>query len=1073
MWRPPGIARNCVLRDNAPVRPRRQDLQIPYQPGESGQNVAVRDPFTRGLYEQLLTESLERDLIEHLQNRDLVAARQTLHREEAADRIALHLASVVERAVAALDEDERVTEGVRLARRLVAAVEEAVPAAASGDAPLASGEILRALLRRLPDGSPERIDAPIIPLLDTTLLTNAPGEPGVGRQLSTEIASAEQIDVVMAFVRWTGIRPLLDAIRQHCRDGRALRVLTTTYTGSTEQAALDLLRDAGATVRISYDTSGTRLHAKAWLFHRSSGFSTAYIGSSNLTHSAQVTGLEWNVRISAARNRDVIDKFAAVFDSYWESGDFIDYNAEQFAEATSVARDGTPLLLSPLEVRLEPFQERLLEQLEVSRSHGRRRNLLVSATGTGKTVMAAVDYGRLRPRLQRDRLLFVAHREEILEQSRAVYRHVLRDAAFGERWFRGERPRRFEHVFASVQSLGAAGLEHLETDHFDVVVIDEFHHAAAPTYTALLEHLRPQQLLGLTATPERSDGLDVLGWFDGRIAAELRLWDAIDQHRLSPFHYYGIHDGIDLRGVPWRRGSGYETARLTAFYTADDIWARRVIAELRRHVDDPAKMRCLGFCVSIEHARFMARLFSEAGLAAVAVTATTAGDERRGAIADLSAGRLRVVFSVDVFNEGVDVPLVDTLLLLRPTDSPTLFLQQLGRGLRLAPGKDVCTVLDFVGQHRREYRMDRRYRALLGGTRSDLERHIGQGFPFLPAGCHLELDPVASRIVLNAIRQAVPDRWTAKVDELRAIVGAGHSTRLSAYLEETGLDLEDLYAGGRSWSALCEAARLPTLPGGPDERELRRGVGRLLHVDDALRLDTWSSLVAAPSPPDDSRMAEVARRLARMLVATVGRSVLRKDENLASALKRLWAHPQVLAELGELFEVLRGRVDHLHAVLTRPPDVPLRIHARYTRDEILAAFGVGAARARVAPWQTGVRHLEDARADLFAFTLDKTSGSFSPTTRYRDYAISRELIHWESQGVTRADSETGLRYQRHAERDSDVLLFARLRQDERAFWFLGPACYVSHSGERPMAITWRLSHALPGDLFSQFAAAVA
>jgi superfamily II DNA or RNA helicase len=1040
---------------------------------QNRQNVTVPGPFTRGLYEQLLTESLDRDLRERSQDGSLVADRQTLRREEAADRIALHLARVVERAVAALDEDDRVTEGVRLTRLLVAAVEETVPAAASGDAPLESGEILRALLRRLPDGSPERIAQPLIPLLDTTLLTNAPGEPGVGRQLSTEIASAERIDIIMAFVRWTGIRPLLDDLRRHCRDGRPLRLLTTTYTGSTEQAALELLRDAGASVRVSYDTTGTRLHAKAWLFGRSSGFSTAYIGSSNLTHSAQVTGLEWNVRVSAARNRDVIDKFAAVFDSYWESGDFVDYDEEQFAEATRAPRDGMSFLLSPLEVRLEPFQERLLEQLELARAQGRRRNLLVSATGTGKTVMAAVDYGRLRARLQRDRLLFVAHREEILEQSRAVYRHVLRDAAFGELWVGGERPRRFEHVFASVQSLAAAGLEHLDADHFDVVVIDEFHHAAAPTYSSLLEYLQPQQLLGLTATPERSDGLDVLGWFDGRIAAELRLWDAIDQHRLSPFHYYGIHDGIDLRSVPWRRGSGYETSGLTACYTADDIWARRVIAELRRHVEDPMTMRCLGFCVSIEHARFMARVFSAAGLAAVAVTAATAGDERRGAIADLSAGRLRVVFSVDVFNEGVDVPLVDTLLLLRPTDSPTLFLQQLGRGLRLAPGKDVCTVLDFVGQQRREYRIDRRYRALLGGTRSDLERQIGQGFPFLPAGCHLELDPVASRIVLDAVRRAVPDQWTAKVDELSAMASDGHPPRLSTYLTETGLEIEDIYAGDRSWSALCEAARLSTLRAGPDERELRRGIGRLLHVDDPLRLDTWSSFVAAPSPPDAAGMQEADRRLARMLVATVGRSVLRKDESLVAALTRLWEHPQVLSELGELFDVLRGRVDHLQTALTRPPDVPLRIHARYGRDEILAAFGAGAPLAKVAPWQTGVRYLEEARADLFVFTLDKTNGSFSPTTRYRDYAISRELIHWESQSVTRADSETGLRYQRHVEHGSDVLLFARLRQDERAFWFLGPARYVSHAGERPMAITWRLSHALPGDLFSQFAAAVA
>ncbi len=275
----------------------------------------------------------------------------------------------------------------------------------------------------------------------------------------------------------------------------------------------------------------------------------------------------------------------------------------------------------------------------------------------------------------------------------------------------GDRPTRFEHVFASIQSLSAAGYANLPADHFDVVIVDEFHHAAAKSYEALLDHVRPVELLGLTATPERADGLPVLAHFDGRIAAELRLWDAIDQHRLSPFTYFGIHDGLDLTDVPWRRGRGYDVDGLTNLYTANDAWARLVVKELVDRADDPATMRVLGFCVSIDHARFMARVFNDAGIAAVAVWGDSPDDERQAALADLAAGRVRVV-SVDLFNEGVDVPVVDTLLLLRPTDSPVLLLQQLGRGLRRASGKTVCTVLDFVGHHRKEFRLDRRFGAL-------------------------------------------------------------------------------------------------------------------------------------------------------------------------------------------------------------------------------------------------------------------------------------------------------------------------------------------------------------------------
>ena len=1026
----------------------------------------------RGLYEVLVTEALDAEL-RQLEGQ-LAPLRSGLRPAEAGDRIALHLSRILERAVSSLEEETRVALGISLARKLIALVDQsAAKAEVAGEQPLEAGEVLRALLGHLPDGRLESIPEPLIPLLDTTLLTNAPGEPRVGNQLLAEIRSADRIDLVMAFIRLSGIGPMLDALRAHCAAGRELRILTTTYTASTDARALDALRDLGAQVRVSYDTTSTRLHAKAWLFHRGSGFATAYIGSSNLTHSAQISGLEWNVRVSGARNRDVIDKVAAVFESYWNQCDFVPYDRAQFLARTDAEKHtGPSIVLSPTELRPEPFQERLLEQLSLSRQQGHHRNLLVSATGTGKTVMAALDYARLREDLPRARLLFVAHREEILTQSLATFRQALRDHAFGELWVNGHRPERFESVFASIQSLTASGLASLDPAHFDVVVVDEFHHAAASSYRALLEHVCPVELLGLTATPERSDGLSILEWFDHRIAAELRLWDAIDQHRLTPFAYYGIHDGTDLSAIPWRRGRGYDVEGLTNLLCADNHWANFVLEKLRERVDDLSKMRALGFCVSVEHARFMARVFREAGIAATAIWSDTPGEERRTALSDLAARRVQVVFSVDLFNEGVDLPAVDTLLMLRPTDSPTLFLQQLGRGLRRSYGKTVCTVLDFVGHHRSEFRFDRRFRALLGGSRSDLVEQVKTGFPFLPAGCHMELDPVASGLVLANIRDSVPSRWTAKVDELRRLTADAPHPSLRAYLDATGLDLEDVYRGNKSWSDLCADAGLTVLPSGPQEAPLRRACGRLLHLDDGERIEAYRRLLEHEVPPDPRVLPERERRLLRMLVASLTDQAVTKSARLEEGCALLWAHPQVLRELRELLEVLEGRIEHLASGLDALPEVPLQVHARYSRIEILAAFGVGEG-AKVAPWQTGVRWVEEAKSDLLAFTLDKTSGQFSPTTRYRDYAISRDLIHWESQSVTRAQSETGLRYQQHVAQGSNVLLFARLRNDDRAFYFLGPARYVKHEGELPMAITWRLNHALPGDLFASFAAAVA
>ena len=401
-----------------------------------------------------------------------------------------------------------------------------------------------------------------------------------------------------------------------------------------------------------------------------------------------------------------------------------------------------------------------------------------------------------------------------------------------------------------------------------------------------------------------------------------------------------------------------------------------------------------------------------------------------------------------------------------------MFLQQLGRGLRRSKDKSFCTVLDFVGTHRREFRFDRRYRALLGGTRRDIEHVVQQGFPFLPAGCYMHLDAKASEIVLRSLREAIPSRWPARVEELRVVRGTYPEVTLSQYLEESGLDLPDVYDGSRGWSDLCQAAGVPVAPAGPHEAPLRKALGRLLHVDDDERIATYRRLLESSAPPNVAAMPERQRRLVRMVVASIGDQVLTKEQSLQHGVDLLWSHPQVRAELAQLLVELDERVDHLHGNLPMHPDVPLQVHARYSRIEIMAAFGIG-DRARVAPWQTGVYEVRDAGADLLAFTLDKSSGSFSPTTRYRDYAISPRLIHWESQSITRADSETGLRYRNHERDRRSIMLFTRLRADDRAFWFLGPAAYRGHVGEKPMAITWELHTPLPGDLYQSFAAAVA
>ncbi|OWU65951.1 MAG: helicase [Armatimonadetes bacterium Cent15-Ar3] len=1027
--------------------------------------------LSQGLYYALLTEALQ----EELRRLDpSFISRGTLHHADVADRIAMHVARVVERAISGISDSERVAGGVELARTLIAsAIQQTNDEDLRTENPIPPGEFLSAIHGTLPDGRPNVLKEPLIPLLDTALLTNSPGEPRIGNQIQTEIQSANRIDVIMAFIRRTGIRPFLDELSRHCTAGKPLRILTTTYTGSTEPEALDELLQAGAQICVSYDETSTRLHAKGWLFHRNSGCSTAYIGSSNLTHSAQVTGLEWNVRFSELRNKPVIEKFNSVFESYWNSGDFLTYDKSQFRRVMEIReKPGDEYVIAPIEVRLEPFQERLLERIELSRLSGHHRNLLVSATGTGKTVMAAVDYDRLRQKLSRSRLLFIVHRKEILKQALATFRHVVRDGAFGELWVDGNRPQRFDHVFASIQSLNATSLQHLSPDHFDVVIVDEFHHAEAPSYRKVLDHLEPKELLGLTATPERADGLPLLHWFGNRIAAELRLWDAIDQQKLSPFTYFGVADDVDYTSVPWKRGMGYDVDGLTKLLTANDIWAKRIITELRRRVANTSSIRALGFCVSVEHARFMSRVFNEHGIKSIAIWSQTPRDEREQALRDLASKNVNIVFSIDLFNEGVDVPTVDTLLMLRPTDSATLFLQQLGRGLRKHKDKSVCTVLDFVGLHRKEYRFDLRFGTLLKGARKQIEEQVDQSFPFLPAGCHMELDHVAKQRVLANIRAAIPSNFKLRVDELRAIARHGGDVTLKRYLEQSGLTLEDIYSSNRSWSEYREAAGLPVHATGPNEDELRKACGRMLHIDDDYRISTYLQFLSQGVPNPHDLKDTASKRLLRMLVASMTSTVVSTTAELDECCRVLGRHPQVVAELAEVLELLRHKIEHVPIPLTSWPNIPLRVHAQYSRIEIQTAFGDG-DKARPPTWREGVRFMRGENCDAFVFTRVKNEKAFSPTTLYADFAINRELVHWESQSVTRATSDTGLRYQNHEKRGSGVFLFARHSAEDRAFHFLGPATYVSHKGEKPMQVTWRLHHPMPGDVYQALAAAVA
>lgn len=580
---------------------------------------------------------------------------------------------------------------------------------------LEKGEVLTSLYEKLNTArniSKKSEIRPITSIVENALFTGSKNEPSMLSELKKEILSSDTVDLLVSFIKWSAIRPLLPELIEFTkRPDTKLRVIATTYTKATDyKAILTLSKLPNTEVKINYETNHARMHAKSYLFKRNTGFSTAYIGSSNLSNPALTGGLEWNVKVTEKESFDIVKKFSVSFESYWNDAAFELFDPEdpkcceklkeELAKPQFDAKNNRQL---QVDIRPYAYQQEILDNLAAEREvYGHYKNLIVAATGVGKTIIAAFDYKRFKNRHERAKLLFVAHRKEILEQSIQKFQEVLNDFNFGQLYVDGKKPTSIEHLFISIQSFNSADFTSWTSeDYYDYIVVDEFHHAAAKSYQDLLAFYRPKILLGLTATPDRMDGKDILKYFDGRVASKMLLGEAINRNLLSTFQYFGVTDDVDYRKMNWTRGR-YDVSELEKVYTADTRRCALVLSSVQKYVADMDDVRGLGFCVSVAHADYMAEYFNMHGVPAISLSAKSVDDIREDAKQALVSGKIKFIFVVDLYNEGVDIPQINTILFLRPTESATIFLQQLGRGLRLCDGKDCLTVLDFIGQANRK-----------------------------------------------------------------------------------------------------------------------------------------------------------------------------------------------------------------------------------------------------------------------------------------------------------------------------------------------------------------------------------
>ena len=1042
-------------------------------------------PFEQGIYEQLITKIIASNL-DSINAEEFFIKKVPLDRAEASRYLGQYLSETIKHALKFVkgDLENDISNKIELSNKLIQLLINELPDIVLTDDLIHNeGKILEAVISKLDSPYPdlnERLKQimPYTRLSQSELFTGSNVGISLESEIKKEILSADEICWIVSFIKFSGIRIFKSELEEFTNSGRKLKILTTTYMGATDPKAIQFLAGLKNTeIKVSYNNEHERLHAKAYLFLRNTKFDTGYIGSSNLSRSALTNGLEWNLKVTSKEISHIIDKFKKTFDSYWEDRDFEHYDPQQDKEKLikairqqgSTDRGG---ITTFFELKPFPYQEEILQRLQSERLvHSRFKNLIVAATGTGKTVISAFDYLHFKNSFPRARLLFVAHKKEILVQALETFRHVLREGNFGDLWVDGIEPSQYEYLFASVQTLNnrLSSLP-LSSEFFDFIVIDEVHHIAANSYRPILDKFKPSVLLGLTATPERMDGADILSDFSNVIAAEIRLPEALNRKLLSPFQYFAISDSTDLSEVTWKAGR-YDAKELTKIYTENDRRVAEILMNCEKYLTDVGDVIALGFCVNTEHARYMAEKFVLAGLRASFLTSENADGHRDVVKRMLRNKEINYLFVVDMFNEGIDIPEIDTVLFLRPTESLTIFLQQLGRGLRLANGKDCLTVLDFVGNANAEYDFEHKFRALVGRTHTSMLKEVEDDFPHLPLGCSIILEKKAKEVILANIKRAIGFNRNQLLTKIRNYrYNSTLPLTLFNFLSFYQIDINLVYKKG-SWKRLCAEAGVIDNFNEPNEKAISSGIKKIMQTSSISYFRFLLKLIQSNFAMNDFSKVEEQMLLMFHYDIWQGAGPAKGFDSLEQSISELSSSSIMVQEIQETLSYLLSKIGFVEKRIDLDFPFPLQLHARYNRDQILVAMQLHSFE-KASSSREGIAQNKTLNVEGLFVTLKKSEKEYSPTTLYDDYAISETLFHWQSQNRASPENASGKSYILQSESRKNILIFVREQNEDEygntmGYVFLGLADFVKTQGAKPMNIEWRLKEPMPAYIWKE------
>jgi len=955
---------------------------------------------------------------------------------------------------------------------------------------------------------------------DRSIVTG--GDDPLLPHLLSNFPDAKRVDIGVAFTLKSGIRLLQPYLRELLERGGRVRFLTGDYLGVTDPDALMVVQDLnGDITRRVFETAKgpSSFHPKTYIFHYKNDYGIAFVGSSNLSETALRGGVEWDYKVVSSRDpggfADIVEAFERLFShpaTQELSYDWIEQYRPRHRTAESIKLQDIDV---PIEVPIpavapHDIQKQALTALENTRRVGNTAGLVVLATGLGKTWLAAFDSQRREFR----RVLFVAHREEILAQALETFRQIRPDARLGN-YDRNNKDIQTDVLFASIQTLGKRNhLERFAPTAFDYIVVDEFHHGAAPSYTRLIDHFEPKFMLGLTATPERTDGGDLLSLCQENLVYRCDLGEGIRRKLLCPFHYFGVPDDIDYRNIPWRSNRFDEEKLTTA--VATQARADNALGQFRKR----AGKRTLAFCVSQRHADFMADHFRNEGIRAAAVHSGEDSDPRAASLERLKAGELDILFAVDMFNEGIDLPSLDTVMMLRPTESKIVWLQQFGRGLRTSADKPRLTVIDYIGNHRtfllKPLTLLEALTPLKPTDReiwNALER-VQAGTMELPPGCEVTYELQSVEILKGllklgskpeqAMREYYVDfkertgqrptaveafhdgfspkfvrkpygSWLKFVDEMGDLALGQQSV-----LESCGdvLDAIEKTPMTRSYKMLLLKALLKVdrIPGRISISDLARAVGKLAATSSRLRSDL------SVRPEDLGAVKNLLKKdpIAAWIGAkgTKGKPFFEfSDDTFRATFSVSDAERESFRELTR--EIVEWRLAEYLGVDEQGPEprsaeataastkaAELELWQPYQRKQIPLLFGL---KFSTGNWNAGFVRTDNHIFLLVTLAKETKTANF----QYQDRFVAADVFQWQSQNQTTEASKNGREISGHAALGIAVHLF--VRRDSKTpngtgspFYYCGDVEFIDWQGEKPITVQWRLRKALPDRLLSSF-----